>query len=90
MSESWQKEYSTVIQKHARQIVVDIYNELKENDPLLQFCKEARNCVTKLRETLTTQIVEKWQTVFAGILATVEANVLTTKKMVKDVWADAH
>jgi len=35
MSESWQKEYNTVIQKHARQIVVDIYNELKENDPLL-------------------------------------------------------
>ena len=71
-------------------MVVEIYNELKENDPLLEFCKEARNCVTRLREKLTTEIISKWQTVFADIMNTVESNILTTEKMVKDAWTNAH
>ena len=53
MSAEWQTKYRDVVQKHARQIVLDIYNDLRENDPLLEFCENARKCVAELRETLT-------------------------------------
>ena len=78
MSEEWQTKYGNVVQEHARKIVRDIYNDLREQDPLLKFCENARKCVADLREKLTKEIITRWQSVYANILTTIEASGATT------------
>ena len=90
MSEAWQEKYRVVVQKHARQIVVDIYNGLRAENPLLNFCENARKCAATLRELLTEDIIQKWQSAFAAILTQIETTETKTEKLMTDAWASAH
>jgi len=55
-----QRVYVDVLHNHVKQIVLNKFDQLNEDEPLLTFCENAVACVEEVRAELTATITAEW------------------------------